>query len=95
MGNDVWSCDHFPGHNAKKLNNLFDAYINDLLDVYDRNEVIIVNIEIQAVFSCYLLLKQWLPSFDSIPIVYWEITGGSKYLPALSAPSLLCQSLVC
>ena len=65
MGNDVWSCDHFLGQNVKNLNNLIDGYINDLLDVYNRNEIIIVNIEIQAVFSCYLLLKQWLPTFEA------------------------------
>ena len=34
------------------LNNLIDGYINDLLHVYNGNEIIIVNIEIQAVFSC-------------------------------------------
>ena len=63
--NDVWSCNHFPGHNAKKLNNLIDAYINDLLDVYNGNEIIIVNIEIHSVFSCYPLLKQWLPAIEA------------------------------
>ena len=57
MGNDVWSCDHFRRHNAKKLNHLIDVDINELLDVYNGNEVIIVNIEILAVFSCYTLLK--------------------------------------
>ena len=65
MGNNVWSCDHFPGHNAKKLNYLIDAHINDLLDVYNGNEIIIVNIEIQAVFHCYPLLKQWLPTLEA------------------------------
>ena len=64
-GNDVWSCDHFPGHNAKKLNNLIDAYINDLLDVYNENEKIFVSIEIQAVLSCYPLFKQWLPTLEA------------------------------
>ena len=64
MGNDVRSCDHFPIDNANKFNNLIDVDINDLLDVYNRNEIII-NIEIQAVFSCYPLLKQWLPTIET------------------------------
>ena len=65
MGNDAWSCDHFPGKNVKNLNNLIGGYINDLLHVYNGNEIIIVNIEIQAVFCCYPLLKQWLPTFEA------------------------------
>ena len=65
FGNDVWSCDHFPGQNVKSLNNLIDGYTNELLDVYNGNEIIIVNIEIQAVFSCYPLLKQWLPALEA------------------------------
>ena len=63
MGNGVWSCDHFPGKNVKNLNNLIDGYINDLLHVYNGNEIIIVNIEIQAVLV--VLLKQWLPTFEA------------------------------
>ena len=48
----------------KKLNHLIDVDINDLLDVYNGNEIIIVNI-ILAVFICYLLLKQWLPAIET------------------------------
>ena len=64
-GNNVWSCDRFPGHSAKKLNIFIAAYINDLLDVYNGNEIIFVNIELQAVLSCYPLLKQLLPALEA------------------------------